>query len=205
LPAVSLDSRLRVLHCDATVAVAEKGAVCIVIWRGAVGKESFERQRSGLDEVVRNHPGGAGFVCVIEKTAKPPDEVHRRASAVMVDSHGERLRCLGCVVEGDGFMASVARGAVGAILLVRSHRKTPVRIVATVPLAVSWVAEHMEIPSVSELERAVEQLRSMLPPVIVPPKSTPESRETRPGTSTDSRRRMRLGRSRPMPSATSSK
>src|SRR5450432_894406 len=97
LPNSPIDSRLRVLHCDETCAVAEKGAICIVIWRGNVEKNSFERQRSGLEEVVRRHPEGAGFLCIIEKGAKPPDEERRRASAAMVESHGERLACLGCV------------------------------------------------------------------------------------------------------------
>jgi hypothetical protein len=178
----SLDSRLRVIHCDETLAVAETGAVCVVIWRGAVGKDSFQRERSGLEEVVRNHPRGAGFLCVIEKTSKPPDEVHRRASAEMVDSYGERLSCLGCVVEGDGFVASVARGAVGAILLVRRSRKPPVKIAATVHLAAAWMAGHAEVPSAHELERAVEELRSMLPPVTEPPKSEAESRGAPPRT-----------------------
>jgi hypothetical protein len=156
-------SRLRVLHCDQTVAVAESGSICIVIWRGAVAKDSFERQRAGLEEVVRNHPGGAGFLCVIEKTAKPPDELHRRASAEMVESHGERLRCLGCVPEGDGFLGSVSRAALGAILLLRRNRLTPIKITASVPLAVSWMSKSIEIPSVHDLERAVEQVRSMFP------------------------------------------
>jgi hypothetical protein len=159
----SVDARLRVLHCDSTIAVAESGPVCIVIWRGAVAKDSFERQRAGLEEVVRNHPDGAGFLCVIEKTAKPPDDLHRRASAAMVESHGEHLRCLGCVAEGDGFLGSVSRAALGAILLVRRNRTTPVKITASVALAVSWMSKSIEIPSVRDLESAVEKLRSMFP------------------------------------------
>jgi len=180
-PSLSLDSRLRVIHCDETLAVAEAGAACLVIWRGAVGKDSFERQRSGLEEVVRNHPRGAGFLCVIEKTAKPPDDVHRRASAEMVDSYGERLSCLGCAVEGDGFVASVGRGAVGAILLVRRSRKTSIKIAATVHLAATWMARHAEIPSAHELESAVDELRSMFP-AVTEAKSELESRRARPRT-----------------------
>jgi hypothetical protein len=180
-PSSSLDSRLRVIHCDETLAVAEAGAVCVVIWRGAVVKDAFERQRSGLEEVVRNHPRGAGFLCVIEKTARPPDEVHRRASAEMVDAHGEHLTCLGCAVEGDGFVASVSRGAVGAILLVRRSRKTPIKIAATVQLAAAWMARHAEIPSAHELERAVDELRSTFP-AVTEPRSEPESRRARPRT-----------------------
>ena len=150
------------LHHDATLATAEVGQVCVVIWRGAVTKEPFERQRSALAGVVERHPEGAGLLVVVETTAKPPDDELRRASAEMVKTHGKVLRCVACVVEGTGFIASINRSAISAMLLLVGPKHTRVGVFATVSEAASWVRRHVEIGSTDAFLGAVEHIRAEL-------------------------------------------
>jgi hypothetical protein len=154
----------RVLHCDESIAVGEVGPVCVAIWRGAVTKAPFEWQRAGLAETVQRYPREAGFLCVVEIHAEPPGQELRNASSQMIVSHGEGLACVATVVEGDGFMAAIARGTVGGMILLARKRKCPVRVFATVREAAAWMGQHVHIPSIPEFATNVETIRSRLPP-----------------------------------------
>jgi hypothetical protein len=166
VPIKSAFGPFRVLHCDESIAVGEVGPVCVAIWRGAVTKAPFEWQRAGLAETVERYPRQAGFLCIIEIHAEPPGEELRTASTKMILSHGERLACVGTVVEGDGFMAAIARGTVGGMILLARNRKTPVRVFATATEAAQWMAKHVHIPSILEFTNNVETIRSRLPPPV---------------------------------------
>ena len=156
-------SVVRMLHCDENVALAETGALFVAIWRGSVTRNAFERQRAGLADVVQRHPRGAAFLCLVELTAKPPDEELRRAASDMVRSHGKRLTCVATVVEGDGFTAAVHRGAVTGIAMLRFDRKTPMSVFATVREAVMWLRDHVALPQPDELISTIEYVRARLP------------------------------------------
>ena len=165
-PAPSPFGRVRVLQCDDTVAVAATGNVCIVIWRGAVTKEPFDWQRAALAEVVKLHPGRAGFLCVIEPNAKPPTDELRRASTQMVLGHGERLKCVALVIEGQGFTSAIHRGVLAGMALLLRNRKAEMAIFATVDEASRWMAQFNSRPHGDELLSIVGQVRSgMLPRV----------------------------------------
>jgi hypothetical protein len=153
----------RVIHWDETVVVAETGALCVVIWRVAVTKVPFEWQRSALAEVVLRNPHGAAFLCVVEQSAKPPEDELRRASSQMILSHGEQLKCVACVMEGEGFRVAINRSALSGMILLLRNRKSPVSVFAKVPEAVRWMSEHIEIPAIGELVSTVENIRSYLP------------------------------------------
>lgn len=155
---------VRLLHCDETVVVAETGELCVVIWRGAVTKEPFERQRAGLAEVVKRRPDGAGFICVVERTAKPPegDEL-RRASSEMISVHGDRLKCVACVMEGEGFKTAINRGALAGMVLLLRNKKTAVSVFATVTEAAVWMGKHMGSRPKDEIVSVVDHIRSQLP------------------------------------------
>src|ERR1700722_19753412 len=105
----------KTLHCREGVVVAEAGRVCVVIWRGAVTESSFGLQRDGLAQVVRNHPEGSAFLCVIEPTAKPPNDDLRVASTRMIEGHGTHLACVAVVIEGEGFRAAITRGVISGM------------------------------------------------------------------------------------------
>ena len=150
------------LHHDATLAAAEVGQVCVVVWRGGVTKEPFERQRAALSGVVQRHPEGAAFLLLVERTAKPPDDQLRRASSQMVKSHGEVLKCVACVIEGDGFIASINRSAGSGMVLLAGHKKSPVSVFARVPDAALWMRRHVDLGPADGFMIAVEHIRSQL-------------------------------------------
>jgi len=156
----------RVLHCGDGLAVAEVGPVCVVIWRDAVTRVRFEKQREGLAEIVERHPGKAGFLCVIEPTAEPPDDELRRASGLMVASHRGRLKCLGTVIEAKGFQAAVVRSVLAGMTLLAGHRGVPLQYFSSIDRAALWMTQHSEIEPRAFL-RAVAAVRSSLDAVSV--------------------------------------
>jgi tRNA A-37 threonylcarbamoyl transferase component Bud32 len=154
----------RILHCADGVAVAEVANVCVVIWRGAVIRSRFELQRSGLAEVVKRHPDGAAFLCVVEPTAIAPNDELRKASSDMVACHGAQLKCVGCVIEAAGFLAAIHRGATTAMLFfLRRRSAVPVSFFANARDAVRWMRRYIPIASTDELMSAVEHIRARLP------------------------------------------
>ena len=151
------------IRCDQTLAVAEVGPVCVVIWRGAVTKTPFEWQRAGLAETVQRHPRGAAFMCVVETSAKPPEDELRKASAQLVLSHGDVLKCTACVIEGEGFLTAMHRGVLTGMILLTMKRKSALSVFATVAEGVRWMRGHMMLPPDEELVSSVEYIRSRFP------------------------------------------
>jgi hypothetical protein len=152
----------RIVQAGDGVAVGEASNVCIVVWRGAVTWPRFEVQRDGLAEVIRQHPKGVGFLCVIEPTAAPPDDALRRASADMVVRHHAELRCIACVVEGVGFRNAVARSALSAMSLLMRSRTAPLSVFGAVDAAATWMLRHVDTREAAGLVRAVEAVRATL-------------------------------------------
>ena len=130
-PSREIPRAVRLLKGDDSVAIAEVGPVCVVIWRGAVTEAPFELQRAALARVVDRNPGTAGMLCIVENSAKPPGDKLRSASTDMITRHGTNLKCLGCVIEGTGFMTAVHRGALAGMVLLLRNKKTSVSIFAT--------------------------------------------------------------------------
>jgi len=126
----------------------------------------FGLQKAALAQVVERHPGAAGFLCVVESTAKAPSDKLRSASSDMIMGHGALLKGVACVIEGQGFLAAVNRGALASMVLLLRNKKTQVSVFATAKEGVHWLAKHVEIPSLTELEAAVEYMRSTLPPPL---------------------------------------
>jgi hypothetical protein len=154
------------IRCDESIAVAESGPLCVVVWRGAVTKRPFEWQRAGLAEVVRRYPGGAAFLCIVETSATPPGGELRRAAAQMITAHGDRLKCVAAVVEGTGFKAAIDRGAFTAMILLGLKKKTPVSVFARTREAAVWMREHVPLPPIDELLATVESFRSLIPVAV---------------------------------------
>jgi len=161
-------SVLRVIAVRDGVGVGEVANVCVVIWREEVTRPRFEAQLAGLREVVRGHPRGAGYLCVVEAGSKPPGDELRRASASMIQEVEDTLRGIACVVEGTGFVGAVARSALSAMALIVGPRKVPLSIQASVPAATAWLAPKVGVHSPAELAAEVEALRSRLPALSGP-------------------------------------
>ncbi len=155
----------RVLFCGDGLAVAEIGPVCVVIWRDAVTRSRFEKQKAGLAEVVARHQGEAGFLCIVEPTAAPPDDQLRRASTEMIESHENRLKCVAGVIEGSGFKAAVTRSVMSGMALLLARRQAPVQYFARVDIAARWMAKLIGVDP-PQFVAGVEALRARLAPVV---------------------------------------
>jgi hypothetical protein len=152
----------RIIHHDAILVAAEVGQVCVVIWRGEVTAFPFARQRDAFVEVMQAHAEGAGFVCVVERTAKAPSDQLRRASLQMILDQLDRVRCVACVIEGDGFVASINRSALSAMMMLAGPQKTPFSVFARIGEAAIWTRRHVDIGSTDGFVSAVEHVRSYL-------------------------------------------
>ena len=163
MPEPTESTSVRILHSGDGVAVAEIGAVCVVIWREAVIKRRFDHQSAGLAHIVAQHPQGAGFLCVVEPSASPPDDKLRRASIDMVASHGEKLKCVACVIEGTGFRAAVGRSVLSGMALVFGQRKAPLSFFSSVDAATRWMKQYVELDT-TRFVSSVERVRRSLDP-----------------------------------------
>jgi hypothetical protein len=151
-----------VLSATDGLALGQIGPLCVALWRGAVTRERFDRQAAALAQVVASHPGYAGFMCIVEPGASPPNQELRRASAEMIESHGDRLAFVVPVIEGSGLQAGIAHGVLTTISLLVSRRKTRLVYFASVAAAVSWSRERATLPESVEVIGFVEDLRAKL-------------------------------------------
>ena len=87
-----------------------------------------------------------------------------KASTEMVSSHGDRLKCVACVIEGNGFRAAITRSALSTMALFLTNRKAPVSYFANTQSAIRWMTAHMLINSSAHLVSEVERLRALLAP-----------------------------------------
>jgi len=154
----------KLIHLGDGLALGEIGNIYVAVWRGPVTAPRFEEQRAGLADVSARHPEGIGFLCIIEPTAKAPDDQLRRASAQMVRRHERDLRCIGCVVEGSGFANAVARSALSAMAMLVAIRSVPLSVFGNVGVATSWMLPYLGLRDATGLAQAVETIRSELPP-----------------------------------------
>jgi hypothetical protein len=155
------DPSAKTLHSRDGVVVLEVGRVCVAIWRGAVTNVSFGWQRDGLAQVVRNHPEGAAFLCVIEPTAKPPDDALRKASNRMIADHGDALKCVAVVIEGEGFRAAITRGVISGMALLHP-RRTPGASFSNIGEALGWIHLRVPLQSILTFSKKIEEGRALL-------------------------------------------
>jgi hypothetical protein len=152
----------RIVQRDRDIVVANLEHLCIVVWHGAVTRVPFEKQRAALADVVARYPNRAGFLIVIEDKVTPPSEELRRQSTDMLKSHGERLCCVGCVIEGNGFRAAITRGVLSGMILLMRNSKSKVSFFADVPSAAGWMGTYVDLPSVDALTSIVAGIRAEL-------------------------------------------
>jgi hypothetical protein len=169
----------RVLFGDEAISVGEVGPICVVFWRGAVTKVPFKKQEAGLADVVSRNPDGAGFLCIVEANAKAPDDELRSASAHMIQAHAKVLKCVGCVMEGEGFRAAINRGAFAGMVLLLRDRKLPISVFARVDPALEWMAGHLNLRSTRAMSASVQTLRTYFSPPATEPISTDKPRSSR--------------------------
>jgi hypothetical protein len=140
---------------------AQKGEVCIAIWRHKPHQMTFGIQRSMLARTVATYPAKAKFLCVVESGAPAPDDDVREASADMVNEHGDKLSKVACVIEGDGLRAAANRAVLAAMsLFVQSPVAT--KFFGSVDSAAAWLLESEGLAAAMDLALEVRDLRKRL-------------------------------------------
>jgi hypothetical protein len=155
-------SSFEIISASDGLGIAEVGSVCLVVWRSAVVRERFVRQRDALTDFTSRHRGRAGFVTVIEPDAPPPEEAIRKASIEMIMTLSERLASVACVIEGDGFRAAATRSVLSGMALLLPRLKTEVKFTATVAAAGTWVSTRCDGVTTAAMCQAHDQLRERL-------------------------------------------
>jgi hypothetical protein len=112
--------------------------------------------------VVQRHPRGVGFLCVIEPSSKPPDSELRKASVQMVEEHGDRLRCVGLVIDGTGFAAALIRAGISSMLLLQRRKSWPYSDFGDVTSAVAWATQYVPVDPGTDLVALIEELRATM-------------------------------------------
>ncbi len=152
----------RVIACEEGIIVGAVGGICVVIWRGAVDAPRFALQSNGLAEVVFQSEHNAGFFCIVEPTATPPNDQLRKASAEMIDLHKNALKCVALVMEGTGFKAAVSRAVLSGMSQMLSWRRAPIGFFAHLPSAAQWANRHISLGDLDQFVLSCEALRSYL-------------------------------------------
>jgi hypothetical protein len=80
-------------------------------------------------------------LCAIGADVPPPDAELRKASNQMVAGLGKRLRCVACVIEGEGFRAATTRSVLAGMALLLRSSGPAIRIVANAGDAAAWIAQ----------------------------------------------------------------
>ncbi|HET6339622.1 MAG TPA: hypothetical protein VFG30_40705 [Polyangiales bacterium] len=151
-----------VISASDGLGIAEVGSVCLVVWRSAVVRERFLRQRAALTDFTTRHRSRAGFVTVIEPDAPPPEDAIRKASIEMIATLSGQLACVACVIEGDGFRAAATRSVLSGMALLLPKLRTEVKYLATVAAAGTWVSTRCDGVTSAALCQAHDQLRERL-------------------------------------------
>jgi len=142
---------------------ARSGETCIAIWRSKPVQATFDVQQALLAKTVAAHPGHAKFLCVVEAGAPAPEDDLRKASAEMVNRHGDKLSRVACVIEGEGFKAAITRTVLAGIgMFVRSP--VPLKFFGSVRNAAAWLMESEGAHAAVNLESEVRLLRRQAPP-----------------------------------------
>jgi hypothetical protein len=109
---------LVITHRGGGLLMASFQRVCVAVWDVKPTRQLFEIQKAHLAAAVAREPGRALFLCVVAKSADPPDQELRDASSKMIAGHGKNLTGCACVIEGTGFRAAITRTVLTGIMLV---------------------------------------------------------------------------------------
>jgi hypothetical protein len=131
-----------VTHSSGGLIMGTFGSVCVAVWKTKPTHRLFDIQRDQLAKVVREQPGSAVFICVVQPSADPPDQELRYASTEMIVSHGKNLAAVAGVIEGSGFRAAITRTVLTGILFV-IRNPSPFRFFESVESSVSWLGERV--------------------------------------------------------------
>jgi hypothetical protein len=149
---------------DAQYAVATRGNIVFIAWRGETSVAAVENAKRILIQALTQRHASYGLMQYVEQGAPPPGTAARTALADMLTAGRGRLVCSSLVYPGTGFWAAAARAFVtGLNLLARPG--FPHVIFPTVQDAAKWHTQLLEKePVLTQVDicKSVDDLRSAL-------------------------------------------
>lgn len=134
---------LQIHAADARHAVATRGNMVFIAWRGETLVSAISNARKVLVQALMQRYASYGLMQYVEQGAPPPDTAARHALADMLTAGQGRLVCSSLVYPGTGFWAAAARAFVtGVNLLARPG--FPHVVFPTVQEAAQWHTQLLE-------------------------------------------------------------
>lgn len=98
--------------------------------------------RGELANLAQRWKSGCGFLLCLRADTRPPEPGMRDRIVATLRQMAPRLNALGCVVLGEGFMASAKRSVIAALLLgMRSDH--PTKVFSDVGTGVRWLTAQL--------------------------------------------------------------
>jgi hypothetical protein len=154
---------VRILANDGSYCMGRLDRTLICVWRGVCTVTAVETIHAACEALLADPDGAATYITVLEPTSPAPAEAARVALAGWSREVVPRLARAVVVVEGGGFRAALVQGVCLALTTFVPHR-VPFKFVGSVIEGADRLAPLLTEGSVPELVRAVEWVRSALPP-----------------------------------------
>jgi hypothetical protein len=114
--------------------------VSILIWADRATKETLGRiQRRVTIPLIAQYPNGHSNVAFVMAGVRPPTPEAREIFTHLYKEGVGDLKCVGVVLEGDGFWASMLRSTITNMEL-QSGRKTALGQYTTIDEMAAWMA-----------------------------------------------------------------
>ncbi len=143
-------------HC---VGICEH--VLLLCWRDEVSVTSLRAIRDAHFAMLRTYPNGVGCLTV-RNGGRLQDGSLREASGLVRETY-KNVRWAGCVVSGEGFVASAGRAGLTSILSI-AGQSSLVKVFRDLPSAIRWQESHpsgLGMPA-TNLERAAAQIEAAM-------------------------------------------
>jgi hypothetical protein len=113
--------------------------VSILIWADRATKEALVRIQRVTKHMIERYPKGHSNVAFVLAGVKPPTPEARAIFTHLYNEGVSDLKCLGVVLEGDGFWASTLRSSITNIQL-EATRATRLGQYTSIEEVASWMA-----------------------------------------------------------------
>jgi hypothetical protein len=114
--------------------------VSILVWADRATKEALARiQQRVTKQMIERYPNGHSNVAFVLAGVQPPTPEAREIFTRLYQEGVSDLKCLGVVLEGDGFWASMLRSSITS-MQIDSGRKTALGQYTSVDEIAAWMA-----------------------------------------------------------------
>jgi hypothetical protein len=165
--AVQLEDDLQIRAVDEQHAVATRGNMILIVWRGETRLSAIANAKRILLDTLGRGYDSYGLMQLVEAGAPPPNGAARNALAHMLAAGRGSITCSSLIFPGNGFFAAAARSfATGLTLLARPG--FPHVVFPTVQEAAEWHTQLLSgVPTSTDICMTVNHMHAALDRVVV--------------------------------------